>query len=311
MALFSYMASLYVYTPAQPIATKLPRNLSIAWHTVAQHLDRPPILSYASQVLHNWQRIHLQRPISVGNLTLTQNFLGGQDEEWFVTIHVNIEAVAGKALAVLVPAQTAVSQHNISALILHLQTIVQTLTEMHDILRRMPERCDPYVYYHRVRPFMFGWQDNPALPQGMVYDGVYDNQPQRFRGETGAQSSIIPALDAALGIQHEFDAMRAYLAEMRDDYMPRQHREFIELLENGRSLREFVAQNKLTEPALRTAYNDCLATLQRFRQLHIQYAALYILKPAQGEKQGDVGTGGTPFTIYLKKHIRETADHKI
>jgi hypothetical protein len=40
-------------------------------------------------------------------------------------------------------------------------------------------------------------------------------------------------------------------------------------------------------------------------------AALYILKPAQEQKAGEVGTGGTPFTVYLKKHIRETWEHRV
>jgi indoleamine 2,3-dioxygenase len=181
---------------------------------------------------------------------------------------------------------------------------------MEAILRRMPERCDPTIYFHRIRPFMFGWKDNPALPDGMVYEGAFGNQPQHFRGETGAQSSIIPALDAALGIWHEFDEMRAYLQEMRD-YMPKQHRAFLAALEAWGGLRPFVAQHKLAEPALAAAYNGCVAALQQFRQLHIEYAALYILKPAQGKQAGEVGTGGTPFTVYLKKHIRETGEHRV
>src|SRR5437899_295207 len=104
--------------------------------------------------------------------------------------------------------------------------------QMHHTLRRMPERCDPYIYYNRVRPYIHGWKDNPTLPRGVVYDGVEDFQgaTQHFRGETGAQSSIIPALDAAFGVSHAEDPLRQYLAEMRD-YMPPKHRAFIETVE--------------------------------------------------------------------------------
>ena len=310
MGMLSYMAALYVYAPERPIAASLPQNLAVGWVAVAQHLERPPILSYASQTLFNWRRVDAERPIEIGNLTLIQNFLGGQDEEWFVTLHMVIEAVAGRALRVLGNLETAVSQHNVPMIISHLQTIAETIGEMEGVLRRMTERCDPYVYFHRIRPFMFGWKDNPALPDGMIYEGVFGNQPQKFRGETGAQSSIIPALDAALGIGHEFDEMRAYLQEMRD-YMPKQHRVFLTQLEEWGGLRPFVEQHKLGELALTEAYNECVAALQQFRQLHIEYAALYILKPAQGQKAGEVGTGGTPFTVYLKKHIRETEAHRV
>ena len=51
----------------------------------------------------------------------------------------------------------------------------------------MPEKCDPYVYYHRVRPYIFGTKDNPDLKKGLIYENQFDNKPQFFRGETGAQ----------------------------------------------------------------------------------------------------------------------------
>lgn len=317
MSMFCYMGSLYVLAPAQPVATSLPRSLAVGWYEVATRIGMPPMLTYATQAMYNWRRINPEGPIEVGNLTLNQNFLGGLDEEWFVTLHIQIEAEAAPALQVLLPMQTAVSHHDIPTIETSLLTIAETLQTMTTTLRRMPERCDPYIYYHRVRPYMFGWKDNPDMPGGMVYEGVeaYKGQPQQFRGETGAQSGIIPAFDAALGIVHEFDSMRAYLMEMRD-YMPPKDRTFIEQLENnslsnGRSVRQFVEANKTSHPSLRDAYNEAIQQLHLFRQLHVEYAALYIIKPAQGAKQGDVGTGGTPFTVYLKKHMRETVAHLI
>ena len=72
-------------------------------------------------------------------------------------------------------------------------------------MNRMPEKCDPFIYYNRVRPYIFGWKNNPTTPEGVVYEGVeeYENTPQIFRGETGAQSSIVPMLDALLGVTKE------------------------------------------------------------------------------------------------------------
>jgi len=310
MNMLSFMANLYVFAPDQPVATRLPASLAVAWHHVATQLGRPPMLAYAAQTLHNWWRIDPAGPIAVGNLAMIQNFLGGMDEEWFVTLHVNIEAAAGPALAVLLPAQKAVVQDDVERLEGCLAEVAIALQTLHDILLRMPERCDPYIYYHRVRPYMFGWKDNPLLPEGMVYEGVtlYANRPQHFRGETGAQSSVIYALDAALGVEHEFDAMRAYLNEMYA-YMPVQDRAFIQNVAGGPSIRAYVAQHKGTKPSLRDAYNACVEKLGQFRRLHIEYAVRYVLKPGQGSQQGEVGTGGTPFPVYLKKHIQETAAH--
>lgn len=310
MTLLSFLANSYVFAPDQPVARQLPVNLARGWVAIAKQLGRPPMLTYASHALYNWRRIDPNGPLALGNLTLIQNFLGGMDEEWFTMVHVNIEAAAGRGLAALLPAQKAVTEDDASALESYLRELAATLHTLHDLLSRMPERCDPHIYYHRVRPWIFGWKDNPQLPGGMIYTGVpeFGDQPQQFRGETGAQSSVIYAFDAVLGIDHEFDAMRAYLLEMRD-YMPVQDRAFIELLEQGPSVRDYVAERKATKPSLRDLYNHCIEKLQQFRQLHIEYAALYIIKPAQGAQQGEVGTGGTPFTVYLKKHIQETKSH--
>lgn len=308
--LLAYVTSLYVLGIDGPPLTVIPANLAMPLHAVAARLGIPPILSYALQAMHNWRRIDPAGPIAVGNLTLLQNFLGGLDEEWFVTLHINIEAVAGRALAQLRPAQQAAAVGDDATLIAALTTIADTLDEMAALLNRMPERCDPYIYYHRVRPFMFGWMDNPAIPDGVVYAGVaeYAGRPVRLRGETGAQSGIIPAFDAALGVRHERDAMRIYLMEMRD-YMPPADRAFVLALEQGPSIRDYVEQQRSSKPAVRDAYNMALAQLQAFRTLHIEFAARYILKPARTDEA--VGTGGTPFTFYLKKHIKETAAHRL
>jgi len=42
-----------------------------------------------------------------------------------------------------------------------------------------------------------------VLLQGLVYEGLWSGQPQQLYGETGAQSAIVPALDAVLGVRHE------------------------------------------------------------------------------------------------------------
>ena len=312
MSLLSFLANMYVFAPDHPVATAIPENLALAWHGVACRLGRPPMLTYASQVMFNWRRFDRQGPVEVGNLHMIQNFLGGMDEEWFVTIHVHIEAVAGRALAVLIPGQEAASRGETETVVGCLETVTVTLHEMRTILERMTERCDPNTYYHRVRPYMFGWKDNPELPDGMVYTGVevYEGKPRQFRGETGAQSAVIYAVDGFLGIEHGYDEMRAYLMEMRD-YMPVQDRRFIEAVERGPSAREFALERGNDLPELRNAYNAAVEALYEFRRLHIEYAAMYVLKPGQRENKGHVGTGGTPFTVYLKKHIDETLAHRI
>ncbi len=297
MLLLSYFGHAYVWAEEQP-ASHIPASIAAPWYAVAQRLGRPPVLSYASYALQNWRRLDPTGPIALGNIVLRQNFLAGADEEWFILVHVDIEAKVAPALEALGPAQTAVVTDQGQELERQLTSIASALERAYATLLRMPERCDPYIYYHRVRPYIHGWKNHPALPQGVVYEGVeaYSGMPQQFRGETGAQSSIIPSLDAVLGITHEDDPLRLYLMEMRD-YMPPAHRAFIEALEQGPSIRQYVIEHWHEQPALRDAYNACVHWLGRFRSTHLEYAGRYIHQQSQDSPDNPtaIGTGGTPF----------------
>jgi indoleamine 2,3-dioxygenase len=313
MTILSFLGHAYVWGERN-VVDRLPAVLAVPWHRVSEFLGRPPVLSYASYALENWRRLDVDRPIELGNICLLQNFLGGQDEEWFVLIHVAIEAKAGPALSAILAAQKAVAQDQPEIVARELATIASTIETMHRILLRMPERCDPYIYFNRVRPYIHGWFNHPSLPSGVFYEGVdsFGGNAQRFRGETGAQSSIVPSLDAALGIAHKKDMLHTYLMEMRD-YMPPAHRSFIAAIESGPAVRNYVIARHGQIPALRENYNAAVEGLERFRSTHLEYAHSYIIKQSRGGSRNpnSVGTGGTPFGPYLKKHRDETAQGKI
>ena len=311
MLLLSYLGHAYVWGGARP-ARVLPARLAAPWHRVALDQGRPPILSYSSYALHNFRRFDPAREIECGNIGLIQNFLAGIDEEWFILIHVDIERHAAPGLAALHPCLDAAESRDAERLESLLATVESSINKMYVTLKRMPEWCDPYVYYHRVRPYIHGWKNHPDLPEGLIYDGVaeYKGQPQQFRGETGAQSAIVPSLDAMLGIGHAEDMLRTYLMEMRA-YMPPDHRAFIESIEARGSVRAFV--ERAGRPILTALYNACVSGVEAFRALHLEYAASYIFRQAQTDDKNPhaVGTGGTPFMKYLKKHRDETAEHRL
>ncbi len=315
MRILSFAGHAYVWeVPEQP-AAKLPRQLAQPWHAVAQRLGRPPVLSYASYALDNWRRLDPTKPIELDNIVLLQNFLGGQDEEWFVVVHIQIEREAGPGLAGLLWAMRGAAEDKEDEVLIGLTSLASAQTAMRDTLLRMKERCDPYVYYTRVRPYIHGWKNSPSLPNGLIYEGIesYAGQPQQFRGETGAQSSIVPCLDAGLGIAHAPDPLTVYLQEMRD-YMPPRHRLFLCSLEQasddlGRPLLSgFVRDRKFRRSDLWTAYSACVDLLAQFREIHIGYADSYIHRQHQAHASNPtaVGTGGTPFMTYLQKHLDET-----
>jgi indoleamine 2,3-dioxygenase len=311
MTLLSYLGHAYVWRGERP-AEVLPKVLAVPWHAVACRLGRPPVLSYSSYALHNFFRFDGKREIECGNIGLIQNFFGGVDEEWFILIHVDIERKAAPGMAVLHSclnaAETGQADH-LESLLAKVRTSIES---MYATLKRMPEWCDPYIYYQRVRPYIHGWKNHPDLPRGVIYEGVaaYGGNPQQFRGETGAQSTIVPSLDAVLGIEHKQDLLRSYLMEMRT-YMPPAHRAFVESLEARASVRPFVQRCRISR--LTEIYNACIEGLERFRSLHLEYAGRYIFRQAQTDDKNPhaVGTGGTPFMPYLTKHRDETALHRL
>lgn len=311
MLVLSYIGMAYQWSDNNP-AFVIPERLAKPWFEVGKLVGRPPILSYASYSIDNWYRLDKKGPIECGNIALLQCFLGGQDEEWFILIHIDIEKKAGNALKAIEEAQSAVVANDVEKLEKALTKMRDGIKAMYDVLARMPEKCDPYVYFHRVRPYIFGWKNNPALPDGVIYEGVdeYQGKGQKFRGETGAQSAIVPALDGVLGIEHERDELRDYLMEMRQ-YMPPKHVKFIEAVENGPSVRDFVFKQNNND--LKNVFNECVSLVADFRALHLEYAGTYIHAQAQKTpgNPSAVGTGGTPFMIYLRKHRDETRNQPV
>ena len=309
---FSFLAHAYVWGDLVP-SKILCAAIAKPWSKISEMLGRPAILSYASYCLDNWHKINQDEGVNLDNVALNYNFLGGIDEDWFVTIHVCIEHAANTAIksAFNIASKFEKNECNDQFLVDELTSIKKSMLEVNHIFRKMPEKCDPYIYYHRVRPYIFGWKNNPALPDGLIYESCFDEKPQLYRGETGAQSSIVPTLDALLNVEHERDELREYLDEMKS-YMPPSHRELIKYVEDHSKLKKSVSDSE----DLQALYDECCQEISIFRSQHLRYAADYIhnqstkntLFGSGGSKVR--GTGGTPFMKYLRKHRDETDSSK-
>jgi indoleamine 2,3-dioxygenase len=241
------------------------------------------------------------KPFDLENIVIMQNFLGGVDEDWFIMIHVAIEYEAKVILSNL---KSYFLDENLDKSLL--EKSLESIKKINSIMNRMPEKCDPFIYYNRVRPYIFGWKNNPATPEGVIYEGVedYNGEPQLFRGETGAQSSIVPALDALLGVTHSNDPLREYLDEMRL-YMPKEHRELLNSLDEWS---ENKRKNLSIDEKSRMVINEIINEVHTFRDKHLEYARVYIFEQSltNNSNSNIVGTGGTPFMKYLDKHLQET-----
>ena len=132
----------------------------------------------------------------------------------------------------------------------------------------------------------------------VVYEDV-DVEPKKLRGETGAQSSIMPFLEATLGLSHQESVLTQHLQTMRF-YMPLKHRLLIETVEKASKIREFIIKSGSAE--LKEAYNECLERMFEFRDIHLNYAHSYIHQKTADPK----GTGGTIFMPWLEQMRNET-----
>ena len=302
MLLYSYLGHAYMWGEDET-PNSIPSNISVPWVNISQLLDRPPILSYASYALNNWRAneddVEVLEP---ENVEILQNFLGGIDEDWFIMIHVAIEFEAKNLLSSLGKFFLSEEEGDLTK-------ALTSINKINEIMERMPEHCNPYIYYNRVRPYIFGWKNNPATPEGVIYEGVdmFGGEPQFFRGETGAQSSIIPAVDALLSITHSEDPLRIYLDEMRE-YMPLAHRNLLYDLDNWRENKPSTETQKSLDNNIVELIQEITLEVKKFRNTHLIYAKDYIHTQSEEAKtnSNSVVTGGTPFMQYLEKHLNET-----
>ena len=302
MLLLTTFGNAYVWAEATPAMT-IPRNLAIPLWQLSQQMGRKPIIGHAANVLHNWRRLDPTGPIALENLALLQPFLGSSDEAWFVLVTVAIEADGAAALPLLVQAKDAIAANDTTTLASILQQLSVIIDKMSHTLMRMYEKCDPHIFYHRVRSFLASW---PA--PGVVYEGISDT-PHIYAGGSAGQSALLQSLDATFGVRHTSEHSRHFLREMQD-YMPPAHRNFIRALAQGNDIRSFVESQHGHPPELQPLFNLCIEQLTTFRKKHTEIAIRYITM--QAPKHVDAkGTGGTSLAQMLGAAKQQTREHLI
>lgn len=287
--MMAMLANAYVHAE-NPSATALPAVLAVPFVDLAGRLGRPPILSHTSLVLNNWQRIDSEGPIEVKNLRPIFTFRNTPDEAWFYHLTTGIEAKGAKAVhevAVMLRAAKEDQEELVEEALKNILKIIPTLT---DELTRMQEGCDPEVFYEKIRPYL-------ASFQRVRYQGVVDREVRSYAGGSAAQSSLLQALEAGLGIPHTEDHSAKFLLDMRK-YMPPAHRSFLSALERtAPAFVEFCEQH----PRLQELRKDCSIELQHFRNGHLKLVSQYILAHSSKTGPGHTGTGGTDPMPFLRQ----------
>jgi indoleamine 2,3-dioxygenase len=285
-----FLASAYVNQVGEDPATILPANIARPLCHACGLLQRPPILSYDGYALYNWRRFRKDGPIALGNIDTIQNFVHLYDEHWFILVHVEIEALAVRILDAIAKVQIAQATDDRAIIDDALLTIADSVRQQVRVLQRIPEKMDPALYYRTFRPYIrffenVSYETSPAEETSATVR-------MNFRGETGAQSSIMPTLVAFMKIPHESSMLTNHLADMRN-YMPSEDRRLIEAIEEMPSIRDRADND---------AYNAVLEAMADFRTVHYGWAQEYINRRTSDPR----GTGGTPYMNWLQQLIDET-----
>jgi indoleamine 2,3-dioxygenase len=175
----------------------------------------------------------------------------------------------------------------------------------------MKEECRPEYFWNTLRLYLNGWEkvkSQDMTEVGVRFDDVAtkDKLPSHsYKGASGAQSSIIPALDAALGVKHEINGMFKTLLEFKS-YMPLEHQTFISMLSRGKI---DTAVRLSGSKELFSAWEHAVTQITLFRGGHMGLVKNFLHAPAAKtgiNPENIVGTGGTPITTYLGSRHQTT-----
>jgi indoleamine 2,3-dioxygenase len=308
--LLCYLVHGYVWMNGQAgLVSKIPKKLAIPWVAASGKIGMRPILTFATSVLFNFKLLDPTGPIDMHNLQTIQSFTGTKSEAWFFLIHVCVEVAAASGLHAMVRAIQHMSTGDHASICKCLKEVQSSMECVTKETNRMYDGCDPIDFYVSLRPFLAGFKDLDAFPEGIIYEGV-DSEPRGYYGASAAQSSAIYAFDTFLGTRHSGEEQRQYVMAMRD-YMPAKHRAFLERLGEVPSIREYCKNSGSLE--LITSYNHAVEALVSFRNDHIILVTRYIVNQAKHSVNPTLnskGTGGTTFN-FLKRVRDDTQALKL
>lgn len=190
-------------------------------------------------------------------------------------------------------------------------------------LKQMRHYFNPEHFFGNLRPYLkcgnIGENDiifegnedsfdeyNPLkfqinLPNRTIREIELNKVINGFRGPTGAQTSSLLAIDAALQITTSINSDENLKTTMQEfsQYQPVEHYELIEKFSTV-NLRDYVKKTSNNE--LIDAYNDAVTAVAEFRFAHMDHVQTYIFKSVpQAPKHKITGTGNTPLAAYLCK----------
>lgn len=249
------------------------------------------------------------------NIRLVRAFEKGLDpkssEAGFILTHIHMVALTGGLVTGVVDllgeieqaklthaAGDVLSQAQLAQAKSALVQILQVMAAIEENMEKMWANSLPKDYMS-YRTFIYGITSQSMFPDGVIYEGEYDNKPQFYRGESGANDSIIPLLDHLCEIPIPENPLTKILREFRE-YRPKPHREFLRFVLGKATelhVRDFLTSRGDAELTL--LYLRVLDHVRSFRWRHWMFAREYILK----RTMHPTATGGSPIVTWLPNQL--------
>ncbi|QKX55039.1 uncharacterized protein TRUGW13939_02130 [Talaromyces rugulosus] len=315
---YSYVASSYILEPCWENWCKnpeggygigrelLPHAIAGPMWRCAEILDLPPFLSYAaSYALFNYTLVDPSKGHEYDNLRLIRGFENGLDpkssEAGFILTHIDMVKETAPMIDGAVKILDGVESGDRDTVNDGFREILKAMEVIEASMEEMWKNSKPSDYL-TFRVFIFGITSQSMFPNGVVYEGINDNQPMYFRGESGANDSIIPLLDHLLQIPMPNTPLTKILHEFRA-YRPRPHREFLAYVASTTeklNVQKFAVQDEETA----ILYLKTLDHVRSFRWRHWLFAREYIIR----RTSHPTATGGSPIVTWLPNQLSAVMD---
>ncbi|OLY78032.1 Indoleamine 2,3-dioxygenase 1 [Smittium mucronatum] len=307
---YTYLASAYLLEPCDIkfrasgvyglARENLIKQIAVPLETVSKKIHAKPFMEYAmSYALYNYKKLDVTKPPSYENVELIRGFSKCTDEHGFILVHVDMVRYSGQLVTAAMDALEAVRNDNRDMFNKALSSYFDALLIINTSMETMWKRSDPDKYLS-FRTFIMGTKNNPMFPNGVFYEGSADTSARFYRGESGANDSMVPLSDNLFELTSGMPSnpLTAVLRDFRS-YRPANHEAFLAYVEKESSrvgLLAYAEKDALSSALLLRNLDQ----IRDFRHRHWTFTVEYIIK----NSDHPTATGGSPIVTWLPNQLR-------
>lgn len=292
----------------------LPEGLLVPWTIMTRKLDVPRVGNTYHVVLNNWTlktrspgSEYVNSELRDENLDLLFNWLlppVASELRAFMLTATETEARGVPVLRTLIRLVGAAAEGNSAEVLMLLERLNEELDDMSRVFAT-------YMRLRNMTPDHFITVVQPTFIWG------FDDGEGKLEGPSAPQLGIFQSIDSVFGIS--FASPMGQLTRHSRRYMPKRHRQFMSSMDQITDiLPGFVLASK--DPRMTAAFNGCVKSMQRWRNIHKQRAAMYMKGGPETEGReyfssglvvDDSGDRLTLFESKMNERIQETIERII